>query len=81
MTFDEYLELKKIDGKTFQKRDSEQFSILENLFNQMHPNSFTAQKLFLINRIRRNYPVKEDVVKVSEKPKQPKPKFTPRIKK
>jgi len=27
----------------------------------MHPNSFTAQKLFLINPIRRAFPLKEEL--------------------
>jgi hypothetical protein len=82
MTFEEYLKSKKIDPKSFAKRDPERFSNFENIFNQLHPNSFTQQKLFLINRIRRAFPLKEDATSETVvKTKQVKPKIAPRIKK
>ena len=33
----------------------------EHLFGQMHPDSFTAQKLFLINKVRRMFPVQSEI--------------------
>lgn len=42
---------------------------LKKLFDQVNPNSFTAQKLFLINNIRRAYPLQEEeAVAVKKKP-------------
>lgn len=48
---------------------------LKKLFDQVHPNSFTAQKLFIINEIRRKYPFQEEL----EKPVQRKPMVKPKI--
>jgi hypothetical protein len=59
MTFKEYLTSKKIDAKGFALEESDRFMELKNIFDQVHPDSFTAQKLFLINRIRRKYPFVE----------------------
>jgi len=55
MEFDEYLTLKKIDGAAFKKADKPRFEEWERLFKTMHPDSFTAQKKFLINETRRRY--------------------------
>ena len=55
MNFEEYLITKKIDSSAFKHGDAELWDIFKNHFEQMHPNSFTAQKLFLINDIRRKY--------------------------
>lgn len=60
MTFNEYLQAKKIDTKSFALAEPERFREYKQLFDQVHPESFTAQKLFVINRIRRKYPLKED---------------------
>lgn len=57
-TFEEYLR-KKIDGAAFAQHEPQRWQEFQELFAQMHPNSFTAQKLFLINTIRRNYPLQE----------------------
>ncbi len=83
MEFLDYLKSKKIDPEKFKKADRETFEIFQSEFEQMHPASFTAQKLFLINKIRREF-ILEDVnseveVKkpISIKPKailKPKPK-------
>lgn len=79
MDFEEYLHSKKIDSATFKVSESGEFSRLEKLFVQMHPSSFTAQKLFLINSLRRKYSKKEKIEKVTPKP-MIKPKITkPRI--
>ena len=55
MEFDEYLRSKKIDANTFEKQDRPRFEEWRGLFKTMHPESFTAQKKFLINDIRRRY--------------------------
>ena len=79
MTFEEYLIEKKIDAKKFKRSESELFDSFEKLFLQIHPNSFTAQKLFLINDLRRRFTLKaveeSSVRKAQMKPKiKPKPK-------
>src|SRR4051812_15155722 len=63
MTFEEYLISKKIDGKTFQEAEPKVYKDWEYEFDQMHPNSFTLQKLNLINPIRRKYILKQEPVK------------------
>ncbi len=57
MTFEEYLESKKIDSTAFKMRENERWHLFQQEFDQMHPKSFTSQKLFLINAIRRSYPL------------------------
>jgi len=61
--FVEYLEEKRIDALAFKKGDADLFVVWENEFMQMHPKSFTSQKLYLINNIRRQYLLPEDRVK------------------
>lgn len=56
MEFDEYLRQKKIDTDAFSNADHIRFQEWTELFKTMHPESFTAQKKFLINDIRRRYP-------------------------
>lgn len=55
MTFDEYLVSKKIDVEKFRKAEPQRYNEWNEVFLQMHPESFTAQKKFLINPIRRKY--------------------------
>ncbi len=67
--FKTYLKQKRIDPKSFASAEMEEFMSLKKLYDQVHPNSFTAQKLFLINPLRRKFPLKEEEVKtVSRKP-------------
>jgi len=66
MTFTDYLISKKIDQEAFQKAEPVLFEIWKTEFEQMHPNSFTAQKLYLINPLRRKYTLPLQVI---EKPK------------
>ena len=75
ITFDQYLKDKKIDPSKFQKGNQKQFEELKYIFDQVHPNSFTAQKLFLINDIRRSYPIQEEKVETEPKKKAIKPKI------
>lgn len=67
MNFEEYLISKKIDGPAFSAAEPALFEVWKKEFEQMHVNSFTVQKLNLINPVRRKYPLKEPVVKVVEK--------------
>jgi hypothetical protein len=67
VNFEEYLISKKIDGKAFLAGEPDLFSTWKKEFEQMHVNSFTVQKLNLINPVRRKYTLKEAVVKVAEK--------------
>ena len=61
MSFEEYLASKKIDSKLFYEKETAVWTSWKTEFDQMHPNSFTAQKLYLINPIRRKYQLKEIV--------------------
>jgi hypothetical protein len=83
--FEEYLKSKKIDTAAFKEQAPEMWQEWLHLFQEVHPNSFTQQKLFLINPVRRKYPLKGEPA--SEKPNpakvkaKPKFKITPRPKK
>lgn len=57
LNWSEYLAQKKIDASAYRQGDPAQYAAFEQAFLQMHPNSFTAQKLYLINEIRRLYPL------------------------
>ena len=74
MDFEEYLHSKKIDSAAFKEEEEGNFLELEKLFDQIHPDSFTAQKLYLINPLRRKYTWKEKVESV-----KPKPMMKPKI--
>jgi hypothetical protein len=53
--FIEFLKKKKIDPERFRAAEPARFEEFQTLFAQVHPNSFTAQKLYLINQVRRQY--------------------------
>ncbi|WP_027000240.1 hypothetical protein [Eisenibacter elegans] len=57
MDFEEYLSQKKIDAKRFKSDEPELWQEWAQLFMQLHPESFTMQKKFLINALRREYPL------------------------
>jgi hypothetical protein len=67
VTFEEYLYSKKINGSAFQQADPERFAEWASEFVQMSPTSFTAQKLYFINSIRRKCPLE----KVASAPNKP----------
>ena len=72
MTFQEYCTSKKIDAEAFKTGNAEHYAELESIFNEVSPVSFTQQKKFLINKIRRTYQlIIEEVLK--EKPVTKKP--------
>jgi hypothetical protein len=89
VNFEAYLVSKKIDSEAFRKAEPQLWNDWQKEFGQVHPNSFTSQKLYLINPIRRKYILKEVVEQVkpvstptvastAEKPKpvmRPKPKI------
>jgi len=58
VNFEAYLVSKKIDSDAFRQAEKDLWLSWEVEFEHLHPNSFTAQKLYLINPIRRNYPLK-----------------------
>jgi hypothetical protein len=58
VNFETYLESKKIDSAAFRKAEKMLWESLNLEFDQMSPASFTAQKLYLINPIRRKYHLK-----------------------
>ncbi|SFF36268.1 hypothetical protein SAMN04488541_102836 [Thermoflexibacter ruber] len=57
--FEKYLIGKNINPQLFKEKEPARFKEFEQLFAQMHPKSFTAQKLYLINKIRRMYQLKK----------------------
>ncbi len=75
MTFDEYLTGKKIDSAAFRQRESVRWESYNLIFEQMHPESFTTQKKFIINDLRRQYRLKQSplptVIPTEKKAVQP----------
>jgi hypothetical protein len=57
MTWEEYCKKKKINSEAFKKAEPERWLSLKTIFEQVHPNSFTEQKKFIINNLRRLYKV------------------------
>ncbi|GAB3271567.1 hypothetical protein GCM10027347_42920 [Larkinella harenae] len=55
MTFEEFLISKKINEQLFRQQEPARFEAWKTEFEQLHPESFTTQKKFLINEIRRKY--------------------------
>ena len=59
MEFDDFLIGKKIDPEKFKFSENDRYREWKHLFDQVHPDSFTQQKLFLINKVRRAYTLKK----------------------
>jgi hypothetical protein len=59
MTFAEYCISKNIDPELFKSQDLKQYQDLDGVFEKVSVESFTQQKLFLINKIRRKYILKQ----------------------
>jgi hypothetical protein len=55
VNFSEYLLSKKIDADAFKSAEPDLWESWKTEFEQISPTGFTAQKLFLINPIRRKY--------------------------
>lgn len=66
MKLEAYLISKKIDPEIFRDKEPALWKSWEHELEQMHPNSFTAQKLYLINPIRRKYPLKSEPVSLEK---------------
>ncbi|WP_170069390.1 hypothetical protein [Spirosoma pollinicola] len=58
MTFEDYLIQKKINAIQFKQADPATYVDWQRVFVDVHPESFTAQKKFLLNDIRRKYLVR-----------------------
>ena len=71
MDFEAYLHSKKIDSAQFQKHEPALWESWQKEFAQINPTSFTAQKLYLINPIRRKYHYKVEPVKPALEPAKP----------
>lgn len=81
MNFEDYLISKRIDSQAFRAAEPDLWQEWNSLFDQMSPASFTSQKLYLINPVRRKYLLKavEHPTKVespaSKPDMRPKPKM------
>ncbi|TAH26582.1 MAG: hypothetical protein EAZ07_03755 [Cytophagales bacterium] len=60
MTWEEYCIQKKIDSSKFKSVLPSKWQELKNLFEQVHPASFTEQKKFIINDLRRRFLLKNN---------------------
>ncbi|WP_395618620.1 hypothetical protein [Aquirufa sp.] len=60
MEFKDYLIQKNICSISFSAADPSLFQIWSTTYNLLHPNSFTEQNKFIINKIRRKYPLKKE---------------------
>jgi hypothetical protein len=65
VNFEAYLISKKIDSEAFGKAEPAVWQLWKDEFEQLHPNSFTSQKLYLINPVRRKYRLQEKVAEAS----------------
>lgn len=82
MNLRNYLISKRIDPDQFKSEEKEQYLLFNRTFSQMHPDSFTAQKLFLINKLRRKYKLEKEPDKpVVSQPQKVKPKIVPKVRK
>ncbi|MGD1840162.1 MAG: hypothetical protein ACFB0B_04595 [Thermonemataceae bacterium] len=57
LDFVAYLMKKKINSELFQHAEPTRWQAFKTLYEQVHLNSFETQKKFLINDIRRKYPL------------------------
>lgn len=76
MTFEDYLSGKKIDPALFRAAEPARWEDFRASFEGVHPDSFTAQKKFLLNDLRRRYLVRVPDVKPPEKPAETAPAAT-----
>ncbi len=58
LLFADYLLGKRIDATLFQQTEPARYAEWAREFDQMHPDSFTVQKKFLLNDTRRKYLVR-----------------------
>lgn len=55
MQFDDYLILKRVDPHHFLTNNPTLYTEWKSLFTQVHPDSFTTLKKFLLNNVRRKH--------------------------
>jgi hypothetical protein len=85
VTFEEFLTSKKIDSTALKMGEPSLWKEWSFLFEEMNVASFTAQKLYLINPLRRKYLLKETIPTLmtgrseNSKPVAKKPVFKPKI--
>jgi hypothetical protein len=60
LSFEDYLTSKKIDPAKLRKAKPQLWLEWEHHYEQMSPSSFTDQKLYLINPLRREFPLTEE---------------------
>jgi len=71
LDFEEYLKAKRIDSAAMRAAEPQLWEAWKREFSLMHPNSFTVQKLNLINAIRRKYRLASEPPPVEPKPETP----------
>ncbi len=76
MTLEDYLSAKKIDPALFRAGEPARWEDFRASFEGVHPDSFTAQKKFLLNDLRRRYLLRVPDVKPPEKPAETVPAAT-----
>ena len=82
MNFEEYLTAKKIDSGVFRQCEPQRWHEYENVFGQVHPDSFTTQKKFVINDLRRLYhlkPAEPENATVAPEKKTARPMMRPAV--
>ena len=55
--FNQYLKAKKINPHCFKESMGTRYLEFLQVFDKVSPASFTAQKLFWLNRLRREFPL------------------------
>lgn len=68
MEFEEYCRLKKIDSKSFEQAEPRIYADMKSMFSTTHIESFTIQKKFIINNLRRRFKPFIEVVTETAKP-------------
>jgi hypothetical protein len=59
--FELYLKKKKINPELFKAAEPQRYEEFRYLFEQLHEDSFTMQKLYLLNQLRRKYLRKDNL--------------------
>ncbi|MFN3783663.1 MAG: hypothetical protein ACK4R6_07075 [Spirosomataceae bacterium] len=57
MSFKEFLISKKINPESFKQAQKSRYDEWNHLYSLVHPASFEAQKKFLLNQTRRQFPL------------------------
>jgi hypothetical protein len=83
MTFEDYLSGKKIDSALFRAGEPDRWEAFRASFEGVHPDSFTAQKKFLLNDLRRRYllavPDVQPAAPAAAKPADPSAETAPAV--